>query len=821
MSKHSSPTPISRILIVDDDIMMRELMKEALINDEYIIDEVDNGLDALQAVNENEPDMMLLDVKMPGMNGFDVCSEIRKQFGMERISIVMVTGLEDSESIEKAFSLGATAFINKPINSITFRYQIQYLLKARNAFVELKQRETHLEYMERISRILAQSKKRDLILHEALTEMLDIFSADRVFIISSLDSESAGLEVSYEAVRDGRLAIMGNESAFIAEMELGLLHRAEYSEFPLITSSAENTETLEHTAIEISNKFQVHNQMLKSLRLRDDQTWFLVIHQCSDSQTWSTLEQETFYRISIRLGNLLSRYLLMESLRRSEYLLRHAQRIGHLGNWSLNVKTDQLSWSDEIYRIYGYEPGSFKPEREAFFKIVFEEDNARLEQFEHTIFMSSRTYSIEHRIKLPNGEVRWVHEQGVGEFDEYGYLIEVNGTVQDITDRIRNKEQEVHDQKMDAVGQLTSGIAHDFGNLMTIAKGNLELLDEAFTEQYHIDRENMDILNDARSAIHDGVELTRQLLASSRRKSIAPEYLNIRETISNFSKIFKNTLGDQIELSVHIENNLPDILVDSAQFESSLLNVIINARDAMPDGGILSINAEVKNDQTGSHSHNHGNGNTGKYVCITLEDSGTGMTGETLKHATEPFFTTKKNEGTGLGLSMVYGFMRQSKGELIIDSTPGKGTRITIQFPVYGGKEHSQTRMADNDIRPFNGETVLVVEDRPAVRRYAVRCLEKLNLTILEASNASLAKQLLDEHHTVDLLFTDILMPGEMNGRELAAWASEKLPALKILLTTASEKEARRRQPSNMQTFPVLPKPYSKNDLIKKIHELI
>ena len=238
---------------------------------------------------------------------------------------------------------------------------------------------------------------------------------------------------------------------------------------------------------------------------------------------------------------------------------------------------------------------------------------------------------------------------------------------------------------MDAVGQLTSGIAHDFGNLMKIAKGNLELLDESFVKQYGIDSESMDILDDARSAIHDSVELTKQLLASSRRKSIAPEYLNIRDTIFNFSKLFKNTLGDKIELSIHIENDLPDILVDSAQFESSLLNVVINARDAMPDGGILSIDAEVINCPYGLPNHSDESGSTDRYVHIYIEDSGTGMNSEVLRHATEPFFTTKKDAGTGLGLSMVYGFMRQSMGELGIESEPGQGTRITMQFPVYGG----------------------------------------------------------------------------------------------------------------------------------------
>ena len=807
MTKDISASRRSRILIVDDDMMMRELMKAALINEDYIIEEVDNGPDALIAIQNNEPDMVLLDVKMPGMSGFEVCSEIRLHPQLEGLSVVMVTGLEDSVSIEKAFSLGATAFINKPINSI-FRYQIQYLLKARHALVELKERETHLEYMERISRILVQSKNRETILDEALIELLDIFSADRAFIISELDTGSNEYEVTFEAVRSGCSSIKGNEAKFIAEIEQDILQQAQYNELPLATSVAINT-----------GSFQIINQMFKPLHLREKKTLFLVLHQCSEISVWSDVEQETFNRISVRLNNLLSRYLLVESLRRSEYLLRQAQRIGCLGNWSWNVKTDQLSWSDEIYRIYGYEPGSFTTTHQEFFKGMFEEDSARAEQFEHVVSRQIDSYSIEHRIKLPNDEVRWVHEQGVSSLDDDGNLIEINGTVQDITDRIRKKEQELHDQKMDAVGQLTSGIAHDFGNLMTIAKGNLELLDETFEASYDIDDESMDILNDARSAIHDSVELTRQLLASSRRKSIAPEYLNVKETIINFSKLFKNTLGDKIELSVNVEENLPDILVDSTQFESSILNVIINARDAMPKGGILSIEAEVI--YVASEAASGNVSNEEKFVCLYLDDSGSGMSSDVLKHATEPFFTTKNNAGTGLGLSMVYGFMRQSMGELIIESNPGEGTRITMMFPVYGGKESSRPIDKSVNVLPFDGETILVVEDRPAVRRYAVRCMEKLNLNIIEADNAASARMLLDNNPNISILFTDILMPGEMNGRQLATWAAEKNPLLKILLTTASEKEAQHQPSTDLQTFPILPKPYSKKHLVEKLHDII
>lgn len=805
----------SRILIVDDDSTMRLLMTETLLEDGYQIDEVDNGSDAIAAIKASAPDMVLLDVKMPGMSGFEVCAEIRRLTGDTDISIVMVTGLDDSKSIEKAFDLGATAFITKPINWDTFPYRIQYLLKARDAIVGLKQRELHLEHTERISRILTQSRDKDKILQGVLHELLDIFSADRAFIVTSLDRNYTQLDIPCEALRDGISSLKNNDTSDKHLIAIESLHRADNYEYPLVTSSSHKPAP---SSTE-SNPW-VNHQMLKALHVGNSHAWFLGLHKSADTRAWSSADQETFYIIGLRLAGVLSRYLLMEKLHHSENLLRQAQKVGNLGNWRWDIKTDELTWSDELYHIYGYEPGSFAPTCDNFFQVLLEEDYDKLRLFKNTTLESENTHSIEHRILLPSGEMRWVFEQEVGSFDNEGNLLEVNGIVQDITDRIKKQEQEVHNHKMEAIGQLTSGVAHDFGNLMTIAKGNLELLDESFSEQHDISEENLEILNDARSAIEDSVELTKQLLTFSRKKSLAREYINVSDTINKFSMLFKNTLGDKIKLSINIDNQIPDILVDSAQFESSLLNLVINARNAMPDGGQLTINAEVAQEPA-LQRNNADNEMSDQTVCISISDIGTGMTDYVRQHAIEPFFTTRKNEGTGLGLSMVYGFMQQSEGELIIHSVPGEGTTMTMQFPVYGGTQTANTEKSSQQYAPVQSATILIVEDRPEVRQFAVRCLDKLGLNILEADNAASAQSLLAKYDAVDLLFTDILMPGEMNGRELAQWATKKFPGLKVLLTTAAEREAQQIRSNDDIPFQLLPKPYSKRDLLDTIRAVL
>ena len=816
MLENSLSPEKSRILIVDDEDTVCQMMRIALSEAGYSIETVNNGPAALLAIENKTPDMVLLDVFMPGMSGYEVCSEIRKHHDADNVSIIMVTVINDPDSLKKIFELGATAFISKPINWGTFPYQIQYLLKARNALASLKQNEQHLEHMDRITQILNVSKDKNQVLNKALHEMLDIFYADRAFILHSHESGDIITDIISEAKKENCTSVKCYEETILTHMESKLLHRAKNSEFPIVS-----TYKSEDCSLDIKDTSTIPNQMLKALHVDQDEAWFLVIQQCNEFRAWSDLEQERFLRIGLRLGAVLSSYIIMDKLHQSEKLLRQAQQIGHLGNWRWNVKNDQLTWSEEIYNIYGRKAENFTPTYNNFFKINFEEDNARLRQFEQSILKPGQPYSIEHRIRLPNGEIRWLDEQSLSTHDDNGNLIEVNGTVQDITDRIKKQEQEIHDQKMDAIGQLTSGVAHDYGNLMTIAQCNLELLDEIFIKKSNVDYDARQILDDTRSAIHDGVELTRQLLTFSHKKSIAPEYIGVSESIDSFSKLIKNTLGDKITLSLKIQKNLPDILVDAAQFESALLNIIINARDAMPTGGQLTIQAVTQKTPSTTIGLMLDTHATEQYVCITIRDTGSGMSNDVLKRSIEPFFTTKKNEGTGLGLSMVYGFIRQSGGNMVIDSHPGAGTCIKLWFPVYHDEKLAAIAAPKHNLQPFANETVLVVEDNSAVRRFAVRCLQRHGLIILEAKDAATAQQQLRNNDNINLLFTDILMPGDMSGRDLAAWAAKNHPHLKILLTTAAEKEALEQKEVASQEFPILLKPYNKQSLIESIRNIL
>ncbi|HHJ35771.1 MAG TPA: response regulator, partial [Gammaproteobacteria bacterium] len=668
---------IPSILIIDDDATIRLLMRDALIDEQYDIKEAQNGIDALKYISEQQPDLVLLDVNMPGIDGFDVCREVRNLYGDTDISIVMVTGMDDSVSIERAYGLGATDFIVKPINWDTFPYRIQYLIKARNAIIETKNQELHLQYIERISRIITQNKNLKDIMHEMLSTMLKIYSADRAFIIKPDSAENNYLKIGCKVKSSGTESIDKIQNSLFDALGSYTFHRAKHSEYPIITRFNDtNPASLYDPTLK--------RQMIKALNLQDNQIWYLVLQQCSTQTNWSILHEETFYKICLRLSGVISRYLLTEKLHISERLLKQAQKIGHLGNWNWNVKTSRLTWSEEMYHIYGRQEERWTPGYEQFFKVEFEEDIQRLNLFKNILNNTHKSYQFDHRIKNASLNTRWVREQCAGTYDEHDELIEINGLVQDITDAHYKKEQEVHNNKMDAIGQLTSGVAHDFGNLMTVAKGNLDLLMESMFRNNNTDNEDIELVTDAYSAVEDSVELTKQLLAFSRKKSISPISVNIEKTINKFYKLFDNTVGENIKLSIHIQPDLPNILVDPTQFESALLNIIINARNAMPDGGHLSISAEKIPTQRSQEIIRNADNDLGdQCICVHIKDDGTGMSKDVLDRAIEPFYTTSKTSGTGLGMSMVYGFIKQSSGELVIHSKPDRGTTIYLQFPYY------------------------------------------------------------------------------------------------------------------------------------------
>ena len=390
-----------------------------------------------------------------------------------------------------------------------------------------------------------------------------------------------------------------------------------------------------------------------------------------------------------------------------------------------------------------------------------------------------------------------------------GLITGVIGVGQDITE-LRQKESALNQsRKMETVGQLTGGIAHDFNNLLSIIGGNLRFLRQDLGE---IDQEVEELIEDAMSATNDGADLTARLLAFSRNRILKPELKNVNDAIENFSRFLSRTLGKTIDLKTELPDDHLFINVDTSQLENALLNLAINARDAMPEGGNIVIKAAqyvvggIAEKQTENSMELALQ--AGKYVVVSVEDSGVGISDEHLAHVYEPFFTTKDvGKGSGLGLSMVYGFIQQSNGQCIIRSKVGKGTTVSMYFPEARNLRETSTK---SDIKPMElaeSEVILVVEDEPRVRKITVRDIEKLGYKTIEAPDAITAQDIIKSGEKIDLVFTDVLMPGEMDGQMLGLWIENTHPRIKVVLTSGYTKR-RESKETMSDIFPIVRKPY-------------
>ena len=377
--------------------------------------------------------------------------------------------------------------------------------------------------------------------------------------------------------------------------------------------------------------------------------------------------------------------------------------------------------------------------------------------------------------------------------------------------RIRMEEQLSHAQRLEAVGQLTGGIAHDFNNLLTVISGNLQILEDELVDRPAAHA----IIGSALRAVGRGAELTRKLLAFARRQRLAPRACDPPKLLEELGAMLRRTLGEAVQLTIRCPTQIAPVFADPAQLDAALVNLALNARDAMPRGGQLAIGAEERT--IGEEDANE-NLQPGRYVVFTVRDTGLGMAPEILARAFEPFFTTKEHgKGSGLGLSMVYGFVMQSGGHVEVDSQLGYGTRVDVYLPVAEetGAAESGGR-ADKASR--GSESILVVEDEADVREIAVAFLRSLGYSVRAAPDAESALELLGAHADIVLLFSDVVLGTGMSGVELAAAARRARPALNVLLTSGYEHSSGSHATDK---FTLLPKPYRREELAAAVRRVL
>jgi signal transduction histidine kinase/CheY-like chemotaxis protein len=383
-------------------------------------------------------------------------------------------------------------------------------------------------------------------------------------------------------------------------------------------------------------------------------------------------------------------------------------------------------------------------------------------------------------------------------------------------------------QRLEAVGQLTGGIAHDFNNLLTIIVGNLDTIKRRIAEDAgELATKLRGLVDNALEGARSSSRLTQQLLAFSRRQALDPKRLDLNRVVSGMSDLLRRTLGETVDVETVLAGGLWSTYADANQVENALINLATNARDAMPGGGKITIEtANTFLDE--AYAGRFGDVTAGQYVLLSVTDTGSGIAPETIGRVFEPFFTTKETgKGTGLGLAMVHGFVKQSGGHIRVYSEVGHGTTVKIYLPRLREAEEISAAPAPvqpaaaGEVRAREGQTVLLVEDNDGVRAYARSSLEELGFRVLEASNAKQALRLLDEAPRVDLLFTDVVLPGGMSGRQLADIVLRRRPSLPVLFTTGYTRNAIVHHGRLDPDVNLLNKPFTQQDLARKIAAIL
>jgi two-component system cell cycle sensor histidine kinase/response regulator CckA len=607
------------VLIADDDPVVLLLMGEALAAAGFSVTAVEDGSQAVSAFQSLRPDLVVLDVQMPHLDGFGACREIRGSAGGLRVPIVMATGLEDVEAIERAYAVGATDFITKPVNWMIFIQRVRYMMRA----------------------------------------------ADSVEAWLGTERENRAL---LDAIPDSMFKLDPTGTVLQARC-------AEREPFPIFSGDPTGRLITEVTPPDIGHR----------------------------------------------------------SLRHLREALEHGR---------------------------------------SSFECRLSEDGRR-----------------------GDFEVRLV-DAGEGE---------VLAIVRDVTDQKRVAAETLRSQKLEALGRLAGSVAHDFNNVLTVISGFAQLISLDSTDDQSV-RHNVGRIIQA--AEHAGV-LTRQLTSFSKEEMSDPQILNLNDVISDLEDILRRILGEEIEFRSKLQSELGQVKIDKVRFEQVLINLIMNARDAMPGGGSLTIETQMESD---------GSEKPGGQIAVSVSDTGAGIPEDVASRIFEPFFTTKK-DGTGLGLSTSEQIVKESGGELCVQSEPDAGTTFSIVLPAAGDALEPGDRPRDAVSKlPRGSETIMVVEDDDMVREVTCRTLESLGYTVLSASNAVVALEMSRVRPGIDLLLADVVMTG-LSGPDLAAQLAVERPSVRVLYMSGNMGDAMVRYGVVTKDVDLMRKPFTPEALARRVRQ--
>jgi PAS domain S-box-containing protein len=755
---------------------------------------------------------------MPDLDGFELASMIREHPRFERTAIIFVSAvhLTDLDRL-RGYEVGAVDYLPVPVVPDLLRAKVRVFadlyrktrqLERLNVELERRVAERTAELEASTDQLLKSEQRRSLALaagHMGAWEW-DLSTGDQVW-------------------DEGQHRIYGTDpDRFVptADSVLSMVH-------------PDDRGNLRELAAEALKAGRGYDAEFRVIRPSGEIRWCII----GAAPTVDPVGRAV--RISGVTYDLTGRKTIETALRESEERLRIAQETSGIGIWDWDLVTDRVIWTGEIYRAWGFDQGRSTPLSDMFAHLVHEEDQQRVRGELQAALRGERSYETEFRIKLPHGAARWLASRGEVMWDTSGRPVRMIGTDIDVTDRRRAAEilaeanaeleqrveertrereealAQVHEmQKMESLGKLTGGVAHDFNNLLMAVLGNLNLLRKRLPDDPRTAR----LIDGAIQGAERGATLTKRMLAFARRQELKPETVYVPGLVDGMADLLQRSLGPAVQIGTEFLDGLPPVLVDRNQLELALLNLAVNARDAMPLGGRLVIGAQCLPPQAAELEGLA----TGRYLQLTVSDTGIGMDRATLKRATEPFFTTKGiGKGTGLGLSMVHGLAAQSGGMMRISSHVGTGTTVELWLPVADEQLDSPLAAPPaildkgaGDAKPPPPSRVLIVDDDPLIRMGTTDMLEDLGHTAIEASSAAQALEMLRSGVQVDLVLTDHAMPG-MTGVELARQVQEAWPALPVLLATGYADLPE----GELMGFIRLSKPYRQEELSVRIAQLL
>ncbi|UNK41009.1 response regulator (plasmid) [Shinella sp. H4-D48] len=574
------------------------------------------------------------------------------------------------------------------------------------------------------------------------------------------------------------------------------------------------------------------------------------------------IEPESLCQVAVLFRDVTARKLAEAALRESESRVRdNIQRVqlamaagAIIGTWFWDVPSDHFTVDEGFAEAFGFDPqkGRSGLSLQEVIETVHPDDREGLIAAINEAIAQGGAYAHQYRTRRADGKFYWLEANGRVELAPDGTALKFPGVLIDIESRRaveaeRDRalvalralndtlEQRVEErtaalmqteaalrqaQKMEAVGQLTGGLAHDFNNILAGVSGSLDLMKTRLTQGRiaEIDR----YITGAQGAVKRAAALTQRLLAFSRRQTLDPKPSDINRVVAGMQDLITRSVGPAVAVETVAAGGLWTAFVDVGQLENALLNLCINARDAMPDGGRLTI--ETGNRWLDERTASQRGVPPGQYVSLCVSDTGSGMSADVVARAFDPFFTTKPiGQGTGLGLSMVYGFAGQSGGAVRIYSEVGKGTMICIYLPRHAGDQQEEEPPVEND--PISASdtlgTILVVDDEPLVRMVAVEILEDLGYVVLEAGDGPSALKILQSRPEICLLVTDVGLPNGMNGRQLADVVRETRPELNVLFVTGYAENAVLNHGHLDRGMQVVTKPFSSETLARRVKDLI